>query len=139
MFDYRQRPSRKYRDNFDKVFGESPGGEISTAKKAPSSRSGWRREKDTLHKRRKELEQDLRPALFSHDQMMMRDCKTETEENKRVAEYDKRMADRDRAGRSNEDKLREWNEINRTFKKHGEEGNRHDADQLRRKKVVSYN
>ena len=47
------------------------------------------------------------------------------DEEMRVADYDKWKTTKDRAGKTNEDKLTEYNEINREFKKHGEEGRIH--------------
>jgi hypothetical protein len=98
----------------------------------------WSRRKDKLHKRRKVLETELRETIFSKDKMMMRDCKNEREEERRVVDYGEWKNFKDNTGKSNEDKLREWSEINREFKQHNEEGNKHDADQLRDKKPVNY-
>lgn len=91
--------------------------------------------KDFLHKRRKELESDLKQTIFSRDKMNMRDCKTEADEEKRTAEYDAWRTYKDKTGKTNEDKMREWSEVNREFKKYGEEGRRHDVDQIRDNKV----
>ena len=98
----------------------------------------WNRDKDAFHRRRKELEADLRPTIFNKDQMMMRDCRTQDEEDKRVADYDRWKGNRDKTGKTNEDKMREFCEINREFKKHGEEGRKHDVDDLRVSRPIKY-
>lgn len=99
----------------------------------------WQRQKDILHRRRKELEGDLKQTIFSKDKMMANDCHTETEEEQRANEYDKWKRTKDVSGKSNEGKLKEWLEINREFKKHNEEGKPISADDLRQKKEVKYN
>ena len=98
----------------------------------------WKRRKDEAHRRRKELEAELRPTMFDRDQMMMRDCRTEADEHKRVYDYDAWKAHRDKTGKTNEDKLREWNQLNREFKKHGEEGRPHNSDDLRSSRQIKY-
>lgn len=106
--------------------------------KGGTGSDNWNRRKDELHRRRKELESELRPTMFNKDQMMMRDCKSSAEEEKRVQDYDRWKATKDKTGKTNEDKLREFCDINREFKKHGEEGRKHDADDLRVSRQIRY-
>ncbi len=98
----------------------------------------WQQRKDFLHKRRKEIEADLRSTIFTKDQMNMVDCKDEASEERRVVDYDGWKMTKDKIGKTNEDKLREFNEINREFKKHGEEGRVHSSDDLRNNKPIKY-
>ena len=98
----------------------------------------WQYKKDYLHRRRKEIESDLRQTILSKDKMDMRDCRTESEEEKRVAEYDAWKAKKDGTGKSNEDKMHELAGINREFKKQGEEGRLHTMDDLRIKKAIKH-
>jgi hypothetical protein len=95
----------------------------------------WSRRKDELHKRRKELEYDLSQTIFSKDKMWMRDCHTEAEEKKRVTEYDQWKRTKGQVGKTNEDKMREWSEINKEFKQHNEEGRPQNVDMIRENKV----
>ena len=106
--------------------------------KGKSLEDSWQHKKDQLHQERKNLEQDLRQTIFSRDKMNAHDCQTETEENRRVKEYDRWKQTKDSSGRTNEEKMRKWNEINREFKKHGEEGRLHSTDDLRQNKEVKY-
>jgi len=87
--------------------------------------------KDELHKRRKQLAQDIRSTTFSKDQLNWRDCPDKDSQNKRVKDYDKWKE-------KNESKMREWSNINREFKKRGEEGRLHSVDDLRRRKSEKY-
>src|SRR3989304_4500368 len=93
--------------------------------KGKSSKDDWNKQKDYLHQRRKTLETDLRSSIFTKDKMNMVDCSTEQDEFRRTVEYDQWKAAKDKTGKSNEDKLREFQEINKEFKKHGEEGRKH--------------
>lgn len=95
--------------------------------------------KDELHHRRKFIESGLKETIFSKDKMEQRDCKDEDHENKRVHEYDSWKQQKLKDGTTHEQAMREWSTINKTFKKLGEEGNLHNADQLRNKKSVKYN
>ena len=104
-----------------------------------NSQSGrWNKNKDFLHQRRKELEQDLKQTIFTKDQMNMVDCKSETEEHKRTLDFMRWQKTRDKSGKTNEEKQREWHNINRTFKKHNEEGRIHTTDDLRNSKQTKY-
>ena len=87
--------------------------------------------KDEMHQRRKKLDAELRPTLFSKDQMNQRDCKTKDAEEKRVRDYMKQQV-------VNEPKMKEWSEINREFKRRGEEGRLHTPDDLRNRKSTKY-
>ncbi|MFH1640560.1 MAG: hypothetical protein ABIA66_01215 [Candidatus Omnitrophota bacterium] len=87
--------------------------------------------KDELHRRRKELTEELKGRLFTKDQMNWRDCRDRDAECKRVSDYMKLQ-------KINEPKMKEWSDINREFKKRGEEGRLHSIDDLRRRKSVKY-
>ena len=102
-------------------------------------RDDWQHKKDILHKRRKELEQDLRQTIFTKDQMNMRDCKSEQDEEKRTLEFVRWQKTRDKTGKTNEQKQKEWHDVNRIFKEHKEEGNAHTTNDLRDIKQVKYN
>ena len=95
----------------------------------------WKYRKDYLHKRRKELESDLKETILNKDKMWMRDCQNELDEEKRVKDYDSWKQHKDSSGKTNEDKMREWSEINREFKQRNEEGRLHTVDDIRTKKV----
>lgn len=98
-----------------------------------------RMSKDELHHRRKFIESGLKETIFSKDKMEQRDCRDTDHENKRVADYDKWKQSKMTDGTTHEQAMKEWSTINKTFKKLGEEGNLHNADQLRNKKSVKYN
>ena len=42
---------------------------------------------DQLHNKRKKLEEGMRDGIFTKDQMDMKDCKDEDQENKRVESF----------------------------------------------------
>lgn len=86
-------------------------------------RSSWSREKDCLHKRRKQLSENLKRGMFSKTEMN-RGEEGQPEFRKRVQDYDKW---RD----YNKSRTEEWHRINRQFKKRGEEGRPHSLDDLR--------
>lgn len=90
--------------------------------------NSWKNQKDILHRRRKQLAGELKEGIFSKDQMMQRDCKTEADEKKRVADYDKWK-------KKNEPKMREWSDINKKFKENKEEGKPQSIDAIRENKV----
>lgn len=88
----------------------------------------WNRYKDSLHKERKQLADDLKTGIFTKSQMNWSDCRNEEEQNKRVYDYERWKG-------KNEGKMRRWNEINREFKKHSEESKVHSIDDIRENKV----
>lgn len=95
--------------------------------------------KDELHAERKRIENDLREGgIFSKDKMHQMDCKTKDDESRRVKDYVKWQESRGRDGRTNKQKMDRWAEINREFKKHGEEGRVHTIDDVRERKSVRY-
>jgi hypothetical protein len=98
------------------------------------SQDDWHRRKDELHRERKEHISVLSETIFSKDKMNQRDCVDETQEKKRVQDYDKWKASK-KNGLTNEERMQRFGEINREFKKHGEEGNPHNIDQIREKKI----
>ncbi len=93
--------------------------------------------KDELHNRRKVLESDLKDGIMSKDKMNMLDCKDSTQETQRVTDYDN-WKDKKVKGVTNNEKMKEWSNINREFKKRGEEGNVHTVDQIRDTKKIQY-
>lgn len=86
---------------------------------------------DDIHKRRKQLEEELKPSLFSHDQMMQRDCKDRDAEEKRLRDYVERQ-------KINEPKMAEWNRLNRELKRRGKEGKPMSIDALRKRGNVKH-
>ena len=77
--------------------------------------------KDQLHERRKKMEDEMRDGLLTKDQMDMVDCK------------DKKVN-----GVTNEERMRDWSECNREFKRRGEEGRPHSVDDIRESKKIKY-
>jgi len=87
----------------------------------------WQQRKDMLHKRRKELSEKMKDGMFSTSQMKKGTDGIISHEEQ-VAQYDKWKAD-------NEKRIREWSDINKEFKKQGEEGRVHSVDDIRDNKV----
>jgi len=92
---------------------------------------------DELHNRRKRLAEEMKDGIFSKDQMNMLDCKDEDEEIKRLASYEK-WKNTPTNGKTNEQRMREWSDINREFKRRNVEGRVHCIDDIRAKKSVRY-
>ena len=92
---------------------------------------------DQLHTKRKKGEEEMRDGLLTKDQMNMLDCKDEDQEVKRVQQYDK-WKDKKVKGVSNQDRMREWGNINREFKKRGEEGRTHSMEDIRSNEKIKY-
>jgi hypothetical protein len=99
------------------------------------SKDNWSWRKNELHKKRKELANSLSDTIFSKSKMDMQDCQDKDHEEKRVADYDKWKTSRDSTGLTNEQKMTEWSNINREFKKHNEEGRLHTIDDIRNGRV----
>ena len=95
--------------------------------------------RDILHNERKRLEQDLREGgIFSKDKMWQMDCQDKDHEDKRVKDYVKWKEVKGKDGKTNEQKMNRWAEINREFKNQNIEGRPHDADQLRARQPIRY-
>lgn len=92
---------------------------------------------DELHSKRKKLVEEMKDGLYTKDQMNWRDCPTEADEQKRVRDYD-RWKDTKVKGTTNEQKMREWSDINKEMKRRKEEGRIHSIDDLRKRKSVKY-
>jgi len=92
-----------------------------------SSRS-WHRQKDSLHQKRKELAGQIREGLMTKDEMNRGD-EGEPEFDSRVQKYDKWRE-------KNEPRMREWSEINRSFKQNQEEGRPQSVDSIREQLVT---
>lgn len=89
---------------------------------------------DDLHSRRRKHEEILGQGIFTKDQMNMTDCKNLDDEMNRLFAYEKwkaHIVD----GMTNEDRMREWSDINREFKRRKEEGRQHTIDDIRNRKV----
>ncbi len=83
----------------------------------------WNRQKDSLHRRRKVLAEEIKEGIMSKSEMN-RGTEGEPEFDAKVTRYDKWKG-------VNEPKMKEFSEINREFKKQGEEGRKHSIDNLR--------
>lgn len=94
----------------------------------------WSRQKDELHRKRKEHAEILGESIFSKDKMDMRDCHSDTDEARRTQEYDKWKATEVK-GMTNEQRMKAWSDLNRKFKERGEEGLLHSPDDIRNGKV----
>jgi hypothetical protein len=84
----------------------------------------WNRRKDELHRRRKELTESIKKGIFSKSEMNKGE-EGEPEFDARVNKYFQWITEKDK-------EIREWQGINREFKKHGEEGRLHSLDDLRK-------
>lgn len=83
----------------------------------------WNRKKDELHKRRRELAEEMKDGIMSISQMK-RGTDGIMSHREQVEKYDKWKE-------VNQKRMSEWSEINREFKKHGEEGRVHTIDDIR--------
>lgn len=79
--------------------------------------------KDGLHRRRKELVGQIKDGLLSKSEM--------NKGNEGEPEFDKRVSDYDKWKKKKEPLMREWSDVNKTFKKHGEEGKPLSIDFIR--------
>jgi hypothetical protein len=82
------------------------------------------RRKDELHRRRLELAEKIKDGILSKSQMN-RGEEGEPEFDRQVKKYSQWVTTKDK-------EIREWQNINREFKKHGEEGKSHTLDDLRK-------
>lgn len=96
----------------------------SSCVKGDRKDDNWQRRKDTLHKRRKELTEEIKKGIFSKSEMN-RGEEGEPDFDARVEKYSQWATAKDK-------KIREWLDINREFKKHNEEGKVHSLDDLRK-------
>ena len=87
----------------------------------------WQRRKDFLHKRRMEITEQIKDGIMSKNEMN-RGEEGQPDFDNKVQIYDKWKKDK-------EPLMKEWNEINREFKKQGEEGRPHSIDDIREKKL----
>ena len=90
--------------------------------------SDWGRKKDQLHKERKVLAEKMKPGMFSVGQM-----KKGTDG---IISHDEQVAKYDRWKEHNKSRTERWHEINREFKRNGEEGRAHSLDDIRNNKVL---
>lgn len=90
----------------------------------------WDRNKDALHKRRKELAEKMKHGMMSASQMT-RGTDGIISHEEQVEKYDKWKA-------KNEGNMKEWGDINREFKKNGEEGRAHSLDDIRQEGRMIY-
>ena len=86
-------------------------------------KDNWNKQKDFLHKRRVELSERIKDGIYSKSEMN-RGEEGESEFDKRVEKYSQWITSKDK-------EIREWQNINKEFKKHGEEGRLHTLDNLR--------
>ena len=110
---------------------------IITSKKTGKSSDFHTMTIDQLHDRRKKREEEMKDGILSKDQMNMIDCKDATQEEQRVKDYDK-WKDTPGNGVTNNQRMKEWSDINREFKKRGEEGRVHTMDDVRSGKNIKY-
>ena len=94
--------------------------------------------KDAIHNRRKEVEYELRKTIFSKDKMDQRDVQDKDGEERRVREYDQWKKTPTKLGKTNEQLMSEWGELNREFKRRGEEGKPMCLDFVRQRKSTKY-
>ena len=88
----------------------------------------WRKgEKDYLHKRRKQLAETMRDGIMSTSQMKKGTDGTMSHEEQ-VHKYDKWKD-------ANNKNMRDWSDINKKFKQHGEESRVHSVDDIRNNKI----
>lgn len=90
--------------------------------KTPPS-GNWKYRKDYLHKRRKELSERIKEGIMSKSEM------NRGEEGEPV--FDTRVEQYDKWKKEKEPLMQEWNQINREFKKQGEEGKPMSIDVIR--------
>jgi len=94
--------------------------------------------KDVIHRRRKEVEGELRKTMFSKDKMWQTDCRDKSDEKKRVEDYDRWKQTKTGLGKTNEQLMSEWGNLNREFKRRNEEGKPQCLDFVRARKNVKY-
>jgi len=87
----------------------------------------WQSRKDFLHKRRKRLAEQIKEGIMSKSEMN-RGEEGEPDFDNKVARYDKWK-------KNKEPLMKEFSEINREFKKQGEEGRPHSIDDIREGKL----
>ena len=86
-------------------------------------RKSWHRQKDVLHTRRRVLAGKMQDGIMSKNEMN-RGSEGEPEFDARVEKYDKWKG-------KNQSNMNEFHDINKEFKKHGEEGRPHSIDDIR--------
>lgn len=88
---------------------------------------GWSQQKDKLHQERKELASKMQEGMMSTSQM-----KKGTDG---IMTHAEQVAKYDRWKKVNEKNMKKWGDINKEFKKRGEEGRVHTLDDLRDNKM----
>ena len=83
----------------------------------------WQDRKDYLHNRRKQLGEQIKDGIMSKNEMN-RGEEGDPDFQKKVEQYDNWKKEK-------EPLMKDWHDINREFKKHGEEGRKHSIDNLR--------
>jgi len=94
--------------------------------------------KDRVHNRRKLVEAELRKTVFSRDKMWQTDCHDKDQEAKRVNDYRKWQKTKTGLGKTNEQLMSEWGDLNRDFKRRGDEGKPQCIDFVRQRKTTKY-
>ena len=94
--------------------------------------------KDRVHNRRKLVEAELRKTVFSKDKLQQMDCKSKDDEVKRVNDYRKWQKTRTGLGSTNDELMKEWGDLNREFKRRGDEGKAQCMDFVRQRKTTKY-
>jgi len=89
--------------------------------------NSWSHRKDILHEKRKELAEKIKPGMMSTSQMK-KGTDGFMSHAEQVEKYDKWKE-------SNTNNMKQWSDINKEFKKHGEEGRVHTLDDLRDNKM----
>lgn len=87
----------------------------------------WQKNKDKLHNRRKFLAEQIKEGIMSKSEMNSGE-EGEPAFDEKVSYYDKWKKD-------NEPKMREWSDLNKEFKAHGEEGKPMSVDSVRESKT----
>ena len=105
---------------------------------SPDNRKLDDRNKDWIHKRRKQVEGELRETIFNKDKMWQMDCRTKDDEEKRLSDYDRWKKTRTKLGKTNEELMAEWGTLNREMKRKGEEGKPQCLDFVRQRKSTRY-
>ena len=88
----------------------------------------WSKRKDELHKERKEIVEKIKPGMFSVSQM-----KKGTDG---IMSHEEQVEKYSKWNEKNKEKMARFGEINREFKKHGDEGRVHSLDDVRNNKVI---
>ena len=83
--------------------------------------------KDYLHKRRLELSEKIKEGIMSKSKM------NKGEEGN--PDFDAKVEKYNKWKDKKESLMKEWSEINREFKQHGEEGRPHSMDDIRENKL----